>query len=203
MPPSDEDLMAQCRDGDVPAFETLMRRHLQGVTVHVRRIVSDPDEAQDLAQDVFMKVYANRTAYTGEGKFTTWLHRIAANSAIDHLRRRSRRHHVSLFTAIPGEEEDEEEAELHETIADTGSLAPCEILTAQEEWASLGSALEHLPETHRQVFEMRLVEGLDYRTISQRLGVTAETARSRMHSAKRELKRSVGGTEEGSGAGVE
>ena len=194
MPPSDEALMARCRDGDVEAFEALMAQHLHGVTIHLQKIVFDSDEAQDLAQDVFLKVYTNRAVYTGEGKFSTWLYRIATNTAIDHLRRRGKRRHVSLFASMPAEEEDEEEAELHETIADPGSQAPFEILTAQEEWARLGSALEHLSEPHREVFEMRTVEGLAYRTIADRLGVTPETARSRMHSAKQELKRNLGET---------
>lgn len=192
MPPVDEELMARCRDGDVEAFETLMRQHLRGVTIHIQRIIHDPDAAQDLAQDVFMKVYAGRSAYTGEGKFTTWLYRIATNAAIDQLRRQSKRKCVSLFVTLPPDEEDDEEPELHETISDPGSQAPYEILSAQEEWTSLGSALRHLSEAYREVFELRMVEGLDYKAIGERLGITPETARSRMHAAKQELKRIVG-----------
>ena len=193
MAPSDEELMGRCRDGDVAAFEALMTRHLRGVTIHLQRIVFDPDEAQDLGQDVFLKLYARRETYTSEGRFTTWLFRIATNAAIDHIRRRSRRRSVSLFATRRRGDEGGEEAELHETLADPGSPAPCDILSAQEEWMSLGSALGQLSDGHREVFEMRTVEGLDYRAIAERLGITPAGARSRMHAAKEEIRRHMGG----------
>ena len=192
MSPSDEQLMGNCRSGDVAAFETLVRRHLDAVTSHLRRIVHDPDQAQDLAQDVFLKVYASRETYTGEGKFSTWLHRIATNAAIDHLRRQRKRHFVSLFTMTAADEDGEDEPELHETLAHPGSQTPCEILSAQEEWAEFGEALQHLSVAQREVFVMRTVDGLDYKAIAERLGCTPEAARSRMHAAKEELKRNVG-----------
>ena len=192
MPPSDEALMALCRDGDVAAFETLVQRRLRAVTGHIQRIVHDADEAQDLAQDVFFKVYTSRGSYTGEGKFITWLFRIATNAAIDHLRRRSTRRSVSLATMAPAEREDEPEPELHENMADGGAQTPFEILSAQEEWAQFGSALERLSDAQRIVFEMRMVQGLDYKTIAQRIGCTPEAARARMQAAKQVVKREVG-----------
>jgi len=155
-------------------------------------MVFDPDEAQDLAQDVFLKVYANRATYTAEGKFSTWLYRIATNAAIDRLRRRRKRRSISLSSMAAVDPDEAEEPELHETLAHPGSQTPHDILSAQEDWARLGSALEYLSDAHREVFEMRTVEGLDYETIGKRLGCTPGAARNRMHAAKQELKRNIG-----------
>jgi len=193
MPPSDEERMARCRDGDVAAFETLMRRHLDAVTKHVRRIVFDPDQARDLAQDVFLKLYVNRGSYTGEGRFVTWLMRIATNAAIDHLRRQRKRRCVSLYTMLQAGADDEEEAELHETLANPDAPAPQEILAAQEQWTQLVAALEHLPPAQREVFRLRAIQGLNYKAIAERLDCSPEAARNRMHAAKHEIRRRLGG----------
>ena len=185
---ADEELMGRCRDGDVAAFEALMSRHIDGVTGHLLRMVTDPNDAQDLAQDAFMKVYANRENYTAEGRFSTWLYRIATNTAIDLLRRRGKRQFVSLSSAMPSRDEESERTELHETLADPGSLAPPEILAMAESWAEVGRAIEHLSEKQRELFRLRSIEGLDYRTIGERLGIGAETVRTRMHSLRQEIR---------------
>ena len=194
MPVCDEELMLRCRDGDVSAFEELMARHLESVTRHVQRMVFDRDAAQDLAQDVFLKVYTRRDTYTGDGRFGAWLRRIATNAAIDHLRRRKKRRFVSLHALTAAADEDEVESELHETIADSGSQQPYEILSTQEDWTRLGSALDLLSDAQRHVFQLRMWEGLDYKAIAERVGCKPETARTRMHAAMQELKRNMGDT---------
>jgi RNA polymerase sigma-70 factor (ECF subfamily) len=186
---SDEELMDRCRVGDMVAFEVLVSRHMDGVTGHLARMVSDPNDAQDLAQDVFMKVYVNRQTYATDSRFTSWLYRIATNAAIDCLRRRAKRRFVSLSSAMPSHDEGSEATELHETLADPGSLAPPEILAVAESWAEVGRALESLSEKQRELFRLRSIEGLDYKTIGDRLGIGPETVRTRMHSLRQEIKR--------------
>jgi RNA polymerase sigma-70 factor (ECF subfamily) len=185
---TDEELMKRSRDGDAAAFAVLVERHIEGVTARLTRLVRDPSDAQDLAQDAFMKIHANRHTYTGDGRFVTWLYRIATNAAIDHLRRQGRRRVVSLSAALPSSDPDGDDVELHETLTDPGSQAPDAALAVAERWAEIARALEGLSDDQKEMFGLRVVEGMDYRAIGERFGIGPEAARTRMCILRQEIR---------------
>src|ERR1039457_3401149 len=85
---TDLDLMLRVRDGDAASFEVLLRRYRLPLVSYFRRMVRDPSLAEDLAQEVFLRVYKSRERYQPEAKFTTWLYRIATNLALNAIRDR-------------------------------------------------------------------------------------------------------------------
>jgi len=182
---SDEDLMARVAEDDERAFTELVRRFQGRVTNLVSRVLNDRECADDLAQEVFIRVFVHRRNYRRGARFSTWLFTIAANLAKNEIRRRVRRRNWFSLDA------------LQEVLKDSApQLAdPTEGRDVQMEREQLqeamGRAIATVPEKYRLALVLRDIEGLPYEEIAQVLNIPGGTVRSRINRARSMLKRKL------------
>jgi RNA polymerase sigma-70 factor, ECF subfamily len=171
-------LVAQALAGSQPAFEQIVRRYQRPVIRLIGRVTGDLAQAEDLAQETFVKAFRNLAAFDTTRRLSSWLFRIAHNTAIDALRRRGPAV-VSLDAADAGGDRiPEPAAALAGDPAERRALAE-----------ALELAMAHLRPEHRLAFSLRYEEGLPFEEIGQVLGVPEVTARSHVHRARKELSR--------------
>jgi RNA polymerase sigma-70 factor (ECF subfamily) len=185
VPVSDEDLMARAAEEDERAFTELVRRYQARVTNLISRVLNDRISSDDLAQEVFVRVFVHRRNYRRGSKFSTWLFTIAANLAKNEIRRRVRRRNWFSLDA------------LQEVLSDsTMQLAdPAEgqdiALQRGQLQQSVGRAIAAVPEKYRIALVLRDIEGLAYEEIAEVLGIPGGTVRSRINRARGMLKRKL------------
>lgn len=180
---ADEQLMLAYRDGDASAFETLYARHRARVFRFVLRSVPARGIAEELFQDVWMKVIEARTRYAPSAKFTTWLYTIAHHRLVDHWRKRG----LSLVSL------DAEEGAAPEPAAPAIS-DPAERAALNEDFGRLLAALAALPPVQREAFLLHEEAGLSVAEIAEATGVGAEAAKSRLRYATAKLREALSGT---------
>lgn len=167
-------LVQRARAGDRGAFELLLRAHLPRVYRLLYRLVGSHEDAEDLAQECFVRAWRALELYREQASFSTWLDRIALNLARDLHRRRARR--ADLFAPVGLES-----AAQHKV--------PSEGLAQREMLAGLRTALGRLPETLRTALVLRVFEGREYDDIARCSGVTPATARTQVLKARKLLVR--------------
>ncbi len=179
----DRALVARVRGGDRAAFELLYRRHVTRVFARVSRLVGPVPERDDLVQEVFLGLYRALPGFRGEAALSTLLHRITANVAFDHLRRRRRRPSDSLDAGA-----------LEALIsADVGP----EVRTQRaRELARVLAALDRIKPRKRIALLLRVVEGLPFEEIGAIVAASADTAKKRAQHGLRELTALLGVAEE-------
>ncbi len=183
--PSAEDaaLVQQARHGDVSAFERLVLRYQDRLVNTCWRLSGSREDAEDLAQEAFLKAFAALNGFQRRSGFYTWLFRIAVNLAVSHRRRTGRRSTLSLHEVEPARDR-----------TDSGSHrpGPCEdpaaALGRREVQSCVEAALETLDDDQRAVLVLRDVEGFDYREIAAILEVSVGTVKSRLHRARMALR---------------
>jgi RNA polymerase sigma-70 factor, ECF subfamily len=180
---SDEALMLRYRDGEASAFESLYRRHKGALYRYLVRQCRNAATAEELFQDIWMRLIAARNSYTVTARFTTYLYRIAHNRLVDHYRRDSVRDMVSY--------DDEGAPELAEPAA-PASQQPDALLETREQAARLMAALDVLPAAQREAFVLQQEADLSLDEIAAATGVPRETAKSRLRYAMSSLRRSLG-----------
>jgi len=186
--PSDHDLMVRIQERDVQAFKMLFVRYEEALRQHLICIVRDADAADDLVQEVFLRVWTRACQWRGQGTFKSWLFRIATNLALNHLRSVRRRREQPL--RIPPEVTDEEEEKPAPSwMIDASSLGPDAIIELTEQQELLRRLINELPEEKREVFRLVYEEEMEIREISEALGIPEGTVKSRLHYAKRSLAR--------------
>ncbi|NUO47334.1 MAG: sigma-70 family RNA polymerase sigma factor, partial [Polyangiaceae bacterium] len=161
----DDALVARAKTGDRAAKDDLARVHLPLVGRLVRRYVSAAD-AEDVAQRAMIRAFDRLDTFRGESSFRSWLHRIAVNVALNHVRDRKRE--------VPGT--------LDEADLITNTLGTAR-LVAREAKARLLAALEDLPPKQRQSVELRLFRDLSFSDIAVEMGTSEESAKSNFHHA--------------------
>lgn len=181
---TDERLMERFQNGNAAAFQALVDRHGGRIFNFVLRHVRDRAAAEDLTQEVFLRVVKNARSFRAQSKFTTWLYTIARNQCIDALRKAKHRRHAALDKPL-GHEADG--ATLLDLIADDQPDQGAE-LRDRRFVGALESALAQLPEEQREVFLMREVEGLKFREIADVMGIPENTVKSRMRYALEALR---------------
>jgi len=180
-------LIRQAQAGDRSAFDALVRQYDQGVLRLVLRVAGSPDEASDLFQEVFLKVYRSLHHFRFESRFSTWLYRVVTNVCLDQLRRKKTRREVQ-----PPEGE-EGQPEYFSTLADDrATLDPERSLRSKEIAVRLAGALNRLTPRERMVFELRHYEGLKLRTIGEMCGTSEETAKNCLFRATQKLRTELG-----------
>lgn len=182
---SDEDLMARVAEDDERAFTELVRRFQGRVMNLIGRVLNDRNGADDLAQEVFVRVYVHRRNYRRGSKFSTWLFTIAANLAKNEIRRRVRRRNWFSLDALTEVLQDSlpqlaDRAEGRETVLEREQLQ-----------GEVGRAIATVPEKYRLALVLRDIEGLAYEEIADVLGVPGGTVRSRINRARSMLKRKL------------
>jgi len=179
---SDEQVMWRVQAlGDTGAFARLVERWQTPIQRLCLRMLGDVHRGEDLAQEAFTRAFARRMDWKPEGKFSTWLWRIALNLCYDELRRRQRRGETSL---------DGEGSEDFAALTDEAPT-PDEQLAAQERADLVRHALMRLPEGYRSVVVLRHYENLKFREIADVLDIPEGTVKSRMAEALTQLSRSL------------
>ncbi len=186
MGPSDHELIARVRAGDADAFTTLFARHQAAVRRHVERIVRDGGAAEDLAQEVFVRVWTQAEQWQGRGPIAAWLFRIATNLALNHLRALRRRPQQSLDG--PGAWPDaDREPPVPGWLIDAAALGPDALLEQAEQSLLLRRLIARLPAEKRTVFYLVHEADLTIRSVAALLGVPEGTVKSRLHYATKHL----------------
>ena len=176
----DLDVLRRVAAGNVDAFSVLVDRH-QGRLVRLcARLLRDPDEAQDAAQEVFLRAYRSAGTYEPRGRVFTWLYRIAVNHCLNRLRRRRLVRFLPFSTAAGREDE----PELDPMDSRPGSERA---MGAREDWAAMRGAIARLPAGQQAVLLLAKFEELSYRQIARALGITESAVESRLVRAMRTL----------------
>jgi RNA polymerase sigma-70 factor (ECF subfamily) len=179
---SDEELMLAYAGGDAGAFERLYGRHKGPVFRYVLRSVKGRGEAEELFQDVWMKVAEARSRYVPRAKFTTWLYTIAHNRLVDHWRARG--------LAVVASTDDEEDGVPE--LAAPPSAEPERVNVARETLERLAQAIAALPLAQREAFLLHYEGDLTAGEIAAATGTHEEAAKSRLRYAMRKLKEALG-----------
>lgn len=176
----EHNLIELARSGNQDAFRTLVETHQSMVYTLAYRMVSNPDDAADLTQEVFLSLWRNLSSFQGKSALSTWLYRLTTNAAIDFLRKQKRRPTISLTV-----EEDEEDRELD--IPDK-TASPQQELERQELRRAVREGLSALSPDHRQILLLREMEGLSYQEIANILDLEEGTVKSRIARARLALR---------------
>ena len=173
--PSDHELIRAAQRGEERAFEELVRRHEERAVRVALALIGNKEDARDLAQDAFLRVFRNLERFDFEHEFTTWLYRIVTNLAIDFLRKRR--------PAMSTSAEQEEEADLD--LADPDGPAPSEAMEHLETAERVRACIERLAPHFRSVMILRELEGLPCLEIARIVGTTHVTVRWRLHRGRK------------------
>ena len=173
-------VIRRVQQGDVDAFETLVTAYEKNVYNLALRMTGNREDAQDMAQEAFIKAYNSLPGFRGDSKFSVWLYRIVSNVCLDFLRRQKRRPASSLSV------EDDEGEETQLDVADL-SQSPEVLLEQKLTREAVRRGLDQLPEEQRQILLLREIQGLSYEEIGQTLGLEAGTVKSRIFRARKRL----------------
>ena len=173
---SDHLLVDRARSGDRHAFDLLVLKYQSRLLTVVMRLVANQNDALDVLQDTFIKVYRSLQSFRGESAFYSWLYRIAVNTAKNHLASKAREPFGSLTTD-----------DLKETDRLTGfqdQATPDDLVQADELQLAILDAIECLPEDLRYALTLREIEGMSYEDIAQAMNCPIGTVRSRIFRAR-------------------
>ena len=173
----DQELVRRVQRGDTAAFDALVRKYQHRIVGLIGRYVADWSECQDVAQETFIRAYRALPNFRGDSQFYTWLHRIAVNTAKNHLVAQNRRPPTDDVDAVDAEQYDSG-SRLRETAT------PEHELLRQEIELTVMRAVEALPEELRTAISLREVEGLSYEEIAARMDCPIGTVRSRIFRAR-------------------
>lgn len=181
----DVGLMLRVRDDDADAYTLLIDRHQGKVIRFMQGWVSNAQQAEDLAQDVFLRIFKARKTYVPTAKFTTWLYRIAHNIASNHLRDSSHRKEYQLSKA----ENSSTAGVLLENIAIAPSgFQPARSIDQSERSSVVLQALQALGERQRTAIMLSKFEGMSYQEISDTMGLSVQAVKSLLSRARVNLK---------------
>ena len=168
--PDDRELVGRAADGDVEALEALYRRHVDRVYALCLRMTGDERRAEELTQDVWVRVWHKLDGYRGDAAFTTWLHRVTANLVRDRGRARTRRRGREQLTDEPARHD--------------GGREPRSV----EDRLDLEAAIRELPDRAREVFVLHDVEGYKHAEIAEMLDVAVGTSKAHLFRARKMLR---------------
>jgi len=169
---SDNQLAQAARDGDDAAFDSLLHRYRQPVLNFVYRLLNDATEAEDVAQDVFVRAYRHLADYDPNRQFSTWLFALARNATIDRLRYRQRH---------PTEP-------LEDTVAASPARGPAEEVQSSELGAAIAAAIATLPEDQRTAIVLAEYHDQSHAAIAAVMGCSEKSVESRLYRAKATLR---------------
>ena len=191
--PPDLTLVDRCRRNDAAAFDEVVGRYKNKVYNYIYRMVGNSDDAEDLTQEVFVRMYTSLDSFRRQASLHTWLFRIASNLCIDHFRRgkKGRGAAYSLDEPVRGAGDGGEGAAGHE-VADA-RYEPHRLLEQQEMGEQIQQALGQLPDKLRTVLILHDIEDLPYEEIAQVVGCPLGTVKSRLFHARLQLRQRLSG----------
>jgi RNA polymerase sigma-70 factor (ECF subfamily) len=178
---TDEQLIIMFQKDDVGAFNEIVFRYKDRAVNFLFRYTGDRDDAEDLAQDTFVKVYRSKHLYREIAKFSTWFYTIALNTAKTNLKKKSRMSTISISDFDPENEKDFD-------IKDTG-ITPDESANAAIENYYIQEAINSLDEDFKKIIILRDIEDMDYEEIAEITGLPMGTVKSRINRAREKLKK--------------
>lgn len=189
----DEELAFEAQQGNMQAFADLVDRHKGRVYRTLFQVVGGDQDAQDLAQEVFLKVYRSLAGYRGDAAFTTWLHRLTLNLAFDWLRARKRR---PLQVPLEPPPDPEERPAKEVPSSDEG---PEDLALRHDRHRQLHKAIQDLPPDYREAVLLHHFHHLSYQQIAERLDAPVRTIETRLYRARLQLKKLLVEAEGGGG----
>jgi len=183
-----DSLIRAAQRGDQDAFEELVRAYDQSVLRHAMNLLRSPDEARDVYQEVFLKVFRNLHTFRFDCSFHTWLYRIVTNVCLDHLRKRGvRKEEPAVVETGDGQLDRLENLEEESALAN-----PERSLRNRQLQDRIEEGLQELTPRERMVFELRHYEGLRLRNIGEILGTTEDAAKNCLFRATQKMRVALG-----------
>src|SRR5271167_1687862 len=181
-PEEESELVKRARRGDLRAYDELVKRYQERIYATIYHMTSNHEDANDLAQDSFIKAYQALKSFKGGSSFYTWLYRIAVNKTINFLKQRKNKYHLSLNDLDFNAENDPDLVALisHKTPQRDAGLSELQ--------KKLNEALLKLSESHRMVVVLHDVQGQSHEDIAEIIGCNIGTVRSRLFYARQQLQ---------------
>ncbi|RWY47938.1 RNA polymerase sigma factor [Mucilaginibacter gilvus] len=178
----DEEILSKFRDEKTrnEAFNMLLKKYQQKIYWHVRRMVIDHDDADDLTQDVFIKVWKNLPGFRNDAQLYTWMYRIATNECITFLNKKKQKNNISL---------DDVDYELADTLSSSDQF------TGDQIQRKLQEAILTLPDKQRLVFNMKYFDDMKYDEMSEVLGTSVGALKASFHLAVKKIEAFVTNTD--------
>ncbi|MBY5407444.1 RNA polymerase sigma factor [Rhizobium leguminosarum] len=184
---SDADLVPLAKMGDELAIRTIVQRHNQRLFRTARAIIRNDAEAEDVVQAAYVKAFTNLATFRGEAQLSTWLTRIALNEALGRVRGRKNTtglEEIDMQTTAPG-------GEVLQFPSSLAATDPETELARSQARHLLENAVDELPDDFRAVFVLRDVEGMSTDETASYLGIRPETAKTRLHRARKMMRQSI------------
>lgn len=178
---ADEFLMMRYRDGDATAFDQLYARHRGGLYRFVLRQCGAESTAQELYQDIWVKLIAARSRYEPKAKFATFLYNLARHRLIDHYRYQARRGSLSVVVDSVAEQ-----------VVDDREATPDQHVAGEQAAIRIAELLQTMPEEQRSALLMRQEAGMSVREIAESMSISEEAAKSRLRYAVAKLRKGLG-----------
>ena len=176
----DTDLIRLALEQNQAAYIVLYTRYNAGVRAHISKYVSQTEDAEDISLESFQKAFSQIATYNPEYRFSTWLFRIARNTALDHLGKKDREKNNMPTTSI-----NEKSSEVDDIPATMHN--PEEDIIKQQEYAKWIANIDKLKDDYRGIAKMHLIDNLGYKEISEELGLPINTVKTRIRRAKEKL----------------
>ena len=189
MDQSDQTLIRKIVKHDAAAFETLFARHRASVRQHVLSIVRTESVAEDLVQEVFLRVWTRAEQWNGQGEFKGWLFRIATNIALNHLRTVRRQRQEPLETSPDEFDNEDERPPDPDWMVDTSSHGPEVMVERAEQSQLLWQLVDGLSQEKREVLHLIYQKEMALREAAMELGIPEGTVKSRLYYSIRHLAR--------------
>ncbi|MCQ4725160.1 sigma-70 family RNA polymerase sigma factor [Anaerotignum faecicola] len=175
-------LIKKAQSGDSAAFGELIIRHERFVYNVVYRMLPNKEDAEDISQEVFLKVYKYLGKFDGKASFSTWVYKIAVNTCIDEIRKRKGKETLSINAEADGDD-----GVYSREYADSGMNVEEEVLS-KEGLSEIKRAIDKLSEEHKTIITLRDIEGLSYTEIAEITDCSMGTVKSRLARARKILK---------------
>ena len=178
------ELIELLKQKNEPAFKTIVNTWKDMVYNTALGIVQNSEDAEDITQDVFVKVYESVNTFKGDSKFSTWIYRITVTQSLDNLRRKKRKKRFAFIESLFGKND-----ELRNDPPDF--IHPGVVAEKKEDAKTLFKAIAELPEKQNIAFVLNKVEGLSYQQISEVMQMSESAVDSLLHRAKMNLRKSL------------
>jgi RNA polymerase sigma factor (sigma-70 family) len=178
----DQALVKRAQDGDLPAYDELVRRYQERIYATIYQMTSNHEDANDLAQETFIKAHSALKSFKGDSSFFTWVYRIAVNKTINFLKQRKSRVQMSLNDLDFNVENDPD------LVAFVSDKTPRRALNLAELQEKLNEAMQKLSEIHRLVVTLHDIQGLSHEEIGKIMDCNVGTVRSRLFYARQQLQ---------------
>lgn len=180
---NEEKLIKKCQKGDIDAFETLISSYEKIAYNIALKMLKNREDAMDISQEAFIKVYKSIDKFNFKSSFSTWLYRIVVNTCIDHLKKKKKVYSIDSTVET-------QNGEIHTEIPDTTNN-PEQLMEKKLTKELVHRSINELSETHKVVIVLRDIQGFSYEEISQIIGCSQGTVKSRISRARSALKKII------------